>query len=73
MARSSAARALREKKAVRLEYMNARERRIIHEELANSNKVSTASEGVEPKRYVVVSPKKKDTTEKETAPRDEND
>ena len=73
LARSSAARALREKKAVRLEYMNARERRIIHEELANSNKVSTASEGVEPKRYVVVSPKKKDTTEKETAPRDEND
>ena len=73
LARSSAARAIREKKAVKLEYMNARERRIIHEELANNNKVSTASEGVEPKRFVVITPKKKDTVEKEIAPRDEND
>ena len=74
LARSSASRAIREKKPIRLEYMNARERRIIHEELSSSSKVTTASEGVEPKRYVVVSPiRQKKNEEKEETPRDNND
>ena len=75
LARSSAARAVREKRAVKLEYMSARERRIIHEELSKNDRVSTTSEGVEPKRYVVVIPanQKKDGAEKDIIPRDEND
>ena len=43
---------------VKLEPMNAFERRIIHSALQESNKVTTASEGVAPNRYVVISLKK---------------
>jgi len=75
LARSAASRAIREKRSIKLEYMNAKERRIIHEELSKNNKVSTISEGVEPKRYVVVNlaKQKRDEGVNENAPRDEND
>lgn len=42
---------------VELEPMNPRERKIIHMALQNSNKVVTGSDGVEPKRFVVIYPK----------------
>ena len=75
LARSTASRAIREKKPIKMEYMNARERKIIHEELTNNQRVTTESQGIEPKRYVVVTPTRqsKDDGKKEPAPRDEND
>lgn len=42
---------------VKLRYMNAYERKIIHNKLNDWHDVKTHSEGVEPKRYVVVEPK----------------
>lgn len=42
---------------VELEPMNPRERKIIHMALQNNRKVVTGSDGVEPKRFVVISPK----------------
>lgn len=44
-------------RAVELEPMNPFERRVIHSALQNSRYVKTHSEGEEPDRYVVVSPK----------------
>lgn len=44
-------------KKVELEPMNPRERKIIHMALQNNNKIVTGSDGVEPKRFVVISPK----------------
>lgn len=44
-------------KAMKLEPMNANERRIIHTHLQNSKSVTTTSKGTEPNRYVVVLPK----------------
>ena len=75
LARSAASRAIRENHSVKLEYMNARERRIIHEELSKNGRVSTVSEGVEPKRYVIINlvKQKKEEPIKDTLPRDEND
>ena len=75
LARSAAARAIREKHSVKLEYMTARERRIIHDELSKNSRVSTISEGVEPKRYVVISLSKQKKEDEGTGniPRDEND
>lgn len=46
-------------KNVVLEPMNPYERRIIHSTLQNDRYVTTHSEGVEPHRYVVISPKGK--------------
>ncbi len=45
------------RKNVVLEPMNPYERRIIHSTLQNDRYVTTYSEGVEPHRYVVISPK----------------
>ena len=42
---------------VKLRYMNAYERKIIHNKLSTWRDVKTHSEGVEPKRYIVVEPK----------------
>jgi spoIIIJ-associated protein len=47
-------------KNVVLEPMNPYERRIIHATLQNDRYVTTYSEGVEPRRYVVITPKTKD-------------
>lgn len=43
---------------MRLEPMNPYERRIIHYALQNDSSVSTASEGEEPNRRVVITPKR---------------
>jgi len=50
-------RAIREKRPIKLEPMLPSERKIIHLALADSPFVQTESEGVEPERRVVVSPK----------------
>lgn len=42
--------------AVHMENMNAYERRIVHNILANNKKVTTKSEGEEPNRHVVINP-----------------
>ena len=47
----------RTKIPVKLRYMNAYERKIIHNKLSSWRDVKTHSEGVEPRRYVVVEPK----------------
>jgi spoIIIJ-associated protein len=47
-------------KNVVLEPMNPYERRIIHSTLQNDRYVTTYSEGVEPRRYVVIAPKSKE-------------
>ena len=52
-----AAKAAKYGKRFRLEPMNPYERRIIHAALADSEEVTTKSEGNEPNRYVVVIPK----------------
>ena len=48
------------KREVRLESMSAFERRIIHTALAESQTVTTRSDGKEPDRYVVIVPNDKD-------------
>jgi len=43
---------------IELEPMSAAERRIVHEVLKDDPEVTTASEGTEPNRYVVVLPRR---------------
>ena len=57
VAQKLADKAVRLGKRVRLEPMNPYERRIIHSALADSEEVTTRSEGKEPARYVVITPK----------------
>ena len=57
VANKLAQKAVRLGKRVRLEPMNPYERRIIHSTLADSAEVFTKSEGKEPARYVVITPK----------------
>lgn len=57
VAEKLAAKAVRLGKRVRLEPMNPYERRIIHSALMNNPDVTTRSEGKEPARYVVITPK----------------
>ena len=54
LAERMAAKAVRENHDVRLEPMNANERRIIHSALSDNSKVETTSQGNEPNRYVVI-------------------
>lgn len=49
--------ALRTKRPIKLEPMPSFERKIIHSHLANNDQIETYSEGVEPNRYLVISPK----------------
>lgn len=49
----------RTKVSVNLRYMNAYERKVVHNKLSDWRDVETHSEGVEPRRYIVVSPKNK--------------
>ena len=44
---------------VKLNYMNAYERKVIHNKLSTWRDVVTHSEGVEPQRYLVIEPKNK--------------
>lgn len=57
VAQKFAAKATKYGKRFRLEPMNPYERRIIHAALADSDEVTTKSEGNEPNRYVVIIPK----------------
>jgi spoIIIJ-associated protein len=58
IARRSAEQAAATGRPVELEPMSAVERRIIHESLKDDPEVSTASEGTEPHRFVVVIPQR---------------
>ncbi len=57
LANRIANRVAREQKKYSLEPMPSFERKIIHNALAGHNKVTTYSEGSEPNRYIVISPK----------------
>ena len=57
VAEKYAAKAVRLGKRMRLEPMNPYERRIIHAALVDNPNVTTKSEGKEPARYVVITPK----------------
>jgi spoIIIJ-associated protein len=54
IAKSSAARVIRQKREVNLRPMSPYERRIIHIALKDDKRVVTSSEGMEPSRYVVI-------------------
>jgi spoIIIJ-associated protein len=58
MARQAAERASRQKRVVKLRPMSAYERKIVHVALRNDRRVETLSEGEEPFRQVMVSPKR---------------
>ncbi len=58
LARESARRASATGQRVELEPMTAVERKIVHESLKDDPEVETASEGMEPNRYVVVFPRR---------------
>lgn len=57
LAKSAAARCIRNKREVRLNPMTPYERRIIHIVLREEKRVETVSEGTDPKRQVVVKPR----------------
>ena len=57
LAKRMAAKVIKTGKSVKLEPMNASDRRIIHLELQDSDKLTTISKGVEPNRYLVILPK----------------
>jgi spoIIIJ-associated protein len=52
----AAAEALRTRRPVALDAMNAVERRVVHEYLRDREGIETFSEGTEPDRYLVVAP-----------------
>jgi spoIIIJ-associated protein len=56
IAKSSATRAIRQKHEVSLRPMTPYERRIIHVALKGDKRITTASEGTEPTRHVVIRP-----------------
>jgi len=57
MARSSADRAKRSGRPVRLDSLTSRERRIVHLALADDPDVTTRSEGEDPERVIIISPR----------------
>ena len=57
VAEKLAAKAVRTGRRVRLEPMNPYDRRIVHSALMENGEVTTHSEGKEPARYVVITPK----------------
>jgi spoIIIJ-associated protein len=59
MGQRAAERAVRQKGAVKLRPMSALERRVVHMSLRDDSRVTTASEGEEPFRAVVVSPRRR--------------
>lgn len=62
LAQRLADKAVREGKQVELEAMNNQDRRLIHETLADDERVTTESFGDEPNRYVVIIPKEREIT-----------
>lgn len=73
LAERMAAKAVRENRDIRLEPMNANERRIIHASLSNNPKVETESTGNEPNRYLVIKLVNKKNTSEDKNIRDNND
>lgn len=73
LAERMAAKAVRENHDVRLEPMNANERRLIHAALTDHAKVETESSGNEPNRYVVIKLKNKKANNQESDNRSHND
>ena len=57
LAKRTAREVAKTKIPVKLRYMNAYERKVIHNKLSEWHDVKTHSEGVEPRRYVIVEPK----------------
>lgn len=57
LAEAMAAKAVNTRRRIKLEPMNPYQRRIIHTKLQNNNEVTTHSEGVEPYRCLIISPK----------------
>ena len=57
LAERLARKAVKLNKPIELEPMNAYERRIIHEALSKNDSVTTHSEGEEPNRHLIISPK----------------
>jgi len=57
IARRAADRAVKQRQSISLRPMTAYERRVVHVTLRNDNRVVTGSEGAEPYRQVVVTPK----------------
>ena len=55
-----AKKALKIEKPIKLERMNAYERKIIHTALQSCEGITTKSEGEEPNRHLVIIPTKKD-------------
>lgn len=60
LANDTARKVQRSQKSWNLKYMNSYERRLAHEEISKFTNVTSHSEGVEPKRYVVVEYKDED-------------
>ena len=60
LANDTARKVQRSKKSWNLKYMNSYERRLAHEEISKFTNVTSHSEGIEPKRYVVVEYKDED-------------
>jgi spoIIIJ-associated protein len=58
MARNTAAKARKTGRAVKMSPMNAYERRLVHLALRGDDSITTHSEGVDPERYVVITPVK---------------
>ncbi len=58
--------AIRTKMPVRLRFMTSYERKVIHNKLSSWRDVTTHSEGVEPRRYLIITPKAYKITEEET-------
>ena len=56
--------AIRTQMPVRLRFMNAYERKVIHNKLSSWRDVTTHSEGVEPRRYLIITPKNCKQTKK---------
>lgn len=54
LANDTARKVQRSRKSWNLKYMNSYERRLAHEEISKFTNVTSHSEGIEPKRYVVV-------------------
>lgn len=73
VAEKMAAKAVRLGKRVRLEPMNPYERRIIHASLVDNPDVTTKSEGKEPMRFVVITPKNLRTQRSNMNNRDRGD
>ena len=73
LAERMAAKAVRENHDVRMEPMNANERRLIHSALSEHAKVETESHGNEPNRYVVIKLKNRNNKQNQQENRSYND